>query len=83
MSHYNDMSGEMGWEIDQILQLFKIIIIGIWRLLNPLADPSCGKTNILNRCSKKEFDPSSKPGLGVEFGTKTIEIDKDTQTNDK
>jgi hypothetical protein len=83
MSHYNDMSGDMGWEMDQISQLFKIIIIGIWRLLNPLGDAGCGKTNILNRCSKNEFDPSSKPTLGVEFGTKTIEIDKETQTNVK
>lgn len=72
LSRYSD--NDLGREMDQISQLFKIIIIG---------DAGCGKTNILNRYSKNEFDPSSKPTIGVEFGTKTIQIDKESETNVK
>ena len=45
--------------------LFKLILIG---------DSSVGKSNILLKYLKGEFDPNSKATVGVEFGTKNIEI---------
>ena len=46
--------------------LFKIILIG---------DSSVGKSNILLKYLKGEFDPNSKATVGVEFGTKTLKIE--------
>ena len=46
--------------------IFKLIIIG---------DASVGKTNILSKYLRNEFDPNSKSTVGVEFGTKNIVID--------
>jgi len=45
--------------------IFKIIIIG---------DSNVGKTNILTKYLKDEFDPNSKPTIGVEFATKQFTI---------
>ena len=45
--------------------LFKLILIG---------DSSVGKSNILLQHLKGQFDPNSKATVGVEFGTKNIEI---------
>ena len=45
--------------------LFKIIIIG---------DAGVGKSNILIRYTKNEFDASNKPTIGIEFSSKTIDI---------
>ena len=45
--------------------LFKLILIG---------DSSVGKSNILLKYLKGEFDPNSKATVGVEFGTKNIKI---------
>ena len=45
--------------------LFKMILIG---------DSSVGKSNILLKYLKNEFDQSSKATVGVEFGTKTVEM---------
>ena len=47
--------------------LFKLILIG---------DSSVGKSNILLKYLKGDFDPNSKATVGVEFGTKSIEIKK-------
>jgi Ras-related protein Rab-11A len=46
--------------------LFKIVLIG---------DSGVGKTNLLSRFTKNEFNLESKPTIGVEFATKTINID--------
>jgi len=43
--------------------LFKIVLIG---------DSGVGKTNLLSRFTKNEFNLDSKPTIGVEFATKTI-----------
>ena len=53
----------MSNEYDYIM---KLILIG---------DASVGKTNILNKYLKNEFDPNSKSTLGVELGTKNVKID--------
>ena len=45
--------------------LFKLILIG---------DSSVGKSNILLKYLKGQFDPNSKATVGVEFGTKNVEI---------
>lgn len=45
--------------------LFKIVMIG---------DSGVGKTNILSRFTKNEFNLESKPTIGVEFATKNMKI---------
>lgn len=49
--------------------LIKIVLIG---------DASVGKTNILSRLTKNKYDESSKPTIGVDFGTKIFKFDNDT-----
>ncbi len=44
--------------------LFKIVLVG---------DSGVGKSNLLSRFTKNEFFLESKPTLGVEFATKSIE----------
>ncbi|WOK93916.1 ras-related protein RABA5a-like [Canna indica] len=46
--------------------LFKIVLIG---------DSAVGKSNLLARFSRNQFHPYSKSTIGVEFQTKTIDID--------
>jgi len=46
--------------------LFKIVLIG---------DSGVGKSNLLSRFTKNEFNLESKTTIGVEFATKTVEID--------
>lgn len=46
--------------------LFKIVIIG---------DSAVGKSNLLSRYARNEFNPHSKATIGVEFQTQSIEID--------
>ena len=43
--------------------LFKIVLVG---------DSGVGKTNLLLRFAKNEFNLESKSTIGVEFATKTI-----------
>ena len=45
--------------------LFKLVIVG---------DAGVGKSNILIRYTKNEFDASNKPTIGIEFSSKTIDI---------
>ncbi|KAG6394831.1 hypothetical protein SASPL_145421 [Salvia splendens] len=46
--------------------LFKIVIIG---------DSAVGKSNLLSRYARNEFNMHSKATIGVEFQTQTLEID--------
>ena len=46
--------------------LFKIVIIG---------DSAVGKSNLLTRYARNEFNLHSKATIGVEFQTQTLEID--------
>ncbi|CAN1251390.1 Ras-related protein RABA5d [Linum perenne] len=46
--------------------LFKIVIIG---------DSAVGKSNLLSRYSRNEFNSHSKATIGVEFQTQSMEID--------
>ena len=45
--------------------IFKIVLIG---------DSNVGKTNILSKYLQNEFNPDSKATVGVDFGSKTINI---------
>jgi small GTP-binding protein len=49
--------------------LLKIVLIG---------DSGVGKTNLLTRFTRGDFDPDSKSTIGVEFATKTLEIEGKT-----
>ncbi|KAL0366696.1 UNVERIFIED_CONTAM: Ras-related protein RABA5d [Sesamum radiatum] len=46
--------------------LFKIVIIG---------DSAVGKSNLLSRYARNEFNMHSKATIGVEFQTQSLEID--------
>lgn len=46
--------------------LFKIVVIG---------DSAVGKSNLLSRFARDEFDAHSKATIGVEFQTQTVVID--------
>ncbi|KAE9617972.1 putative small GTPase superfamily, P-loop containing nucleoside triphosphate hydrolase [Lupinus albus] len=46
--------------------LFKIVLIG---------DSAVGKSNLLSRFARNEFDTNSKATIGVEFQTQVVEIE--------
>jgi len=50
---------------------FKVVLIG---------DSGVGKSNIFSRFTLNEFDMESKSTIGVEFATKTIQVDNKTIT---
>lgn len=49
--------------------LFKIVLIG---------DSGVGKSNILSRFTRNEFCLESKSTIGVEFATRTLQVDRKT-----
>ena len=58
------MSNEdYGYDYDY---LFKIVLIG---------DSGVGKSNLLSRFTTDEFNIESKSTIGVEFATRTIEVE--------
>ena len=46
--------------------LFKVVLIG---------DSGVGKSNLLSRFTKNEFNLESKSTIGVEFATRTLTVD--------
>ena len=56
----------MSEDTDDYEQLYKIIIIG---------DSGVGKSNILGRYLHNEFHHDTKSTVGVEFGSKKIQIE--------
>jgi small GTP-binding protein len=54
-----------GLNIEEIDLSLKLIIVG---------DSSVGKTNILTRYTKNVFSDDSKATIGVEFGTKILDL---------
>ena len=46
--------------------LFKLVLIG---------DSGVGKSNLLSRFTRNEFNLESKSTIGVEFATKTLNVD--------
>lgn len=60
----------MGHRVDQEYDyLFKIVLIG---------DSGVGKSNILSRFTRNEFCLESKSTIGVEFATRTLQIEGKT-----
>ena len=51
--------------LDEYDFLFKLIIVG---------DSNVGKTNIMSKYIRDQFNYNSKSTIGVEFGTKIIKI---------
>merc|ERR1711865_19142 len=47
--------------------LFKVVLIG---------DSGVGKSNLLTRFTRNEFNRESKSTIGVEFATQTIQVEK-------
>merc|ERR1740130_569824 len=47
--------------------LFKVVLIG---------DSGAGKSNLLSRFTRDEFNRESKSTIGVEFATQTIQVEK-------
>eukprot|EP00794_Sanderia_malayensis_P005494 gene5494-6179_t len=54
---------------DQYDYLYKIVLTG---------DSGVGKSCLLSRFTRNEFDSESKSTIGVEFATRSIQIDKKT-----
>ena len=51
---------------DEYDYLFKLVLIG---------DSGVGKSNLLSRFTRNEFNLESKSTIGVEFATKSMKID--------
>ncbi|ODQ67370.1 ras-domain-containing protein [Nadsonia fulvescens var. elongata DSM 6958] len=60
------MSNELRTYSGDYDYLFKVVLTG---------DSGVGKTNILDRFSRNEFNLDSKSTIGVEFATRTVQID--------
>merc|ERR1712086_471485 len=54
-------------EGDEYDYLFKVVLIG---------DSGVGKSNLLTRFTRNEFNRESKSTIGVEFATQTIQVEK-------
>jgi Ras-related protein Rab-11A len=60
----------MGSRVDEEYDyLFKIVLIG---------DSGVGKSNLLSRFTRNEFNLESKSTIGVEFATKSIQAEGKT-----
>ena len=57
------------FEPDEYDYLFKVVLIG---------DSGVGKSNLLSRFTRNEFNLESKSTIGVEFATKSIKTDGKT-----
>lgn len=57
---------QMPIEDDNYDYLFKVVLIG---------DSGVGKSNLLSRFARNSFNLESKTTIGVEFATRTVEID--------
>ena len=58
----------MGSRDDEYDYLFKVVLIG---------DSGVGKSNLLSRFTRNEFNLESKSTIGVEFATRSIVVSKD------
>eukprot|EP01137_Pigoraptor_chileana_P015081 Opistho-2@70564 len=59
----------MGNKDDEYDYLFKVVLIG---------DSGVGKSNLLSRFTRNEFNLESKSTIGVEFATRSINVDGKT-----
>lgn len=64
------MTGRMAYKVDHGYDyLFKIVLIG---------DSGVGKSNLLSRFTRNEFCLESKSTIGVEFATRTLQVEGKT-----
>ena len=64
---YLDIFSDLVWTVIIFLQhIFKIVLLG---------DSGVGKSNLVWRFTKNEFNQDSKSTIGVEFATKTVQIE--------
>jgi len=54
--------------------MYKLVVIG---------DTNCGKTNIITRYAKNEFDEISRPTIGVEFYQRDLQVSSLQGTTDE
>lgn len=59
----------MGTREDEYDYLFKVVLIG---------DSGVGKSNLLSRFTRNEFNLESRSTIGVEFATRSIKVDGKT-----
>ncbi|KNC80714.1 Ras-like protein Rab-11B [Sphaeroforma arctica JP610] len=59
----------MAGKDDEYDYLFKVVLIG---------DSGVGKSNLLSRFTRNEFNLESKSTIGVEFATRSIKVDQKT-----
>jgi small GTP-binding protein len=59
----------MSGKDDEYDYLFKVVLIG---------DSGVGKSNLLSRFTRNEFNLESKSTIGVEFATRSIVVDGKT-----
>ena len=59
------LSDNMGSRDDEYDYLFKVVLIG---------DSGVGKSNLLSRFTRNEFNLESKSTIGVEFATRSIVV---------
>jgi small GTP-binding protein len=62
-------SAKMATKDEEYDYLFKVVLIG---------DSGVGKSNLLSRFTRNEFNLESKSTIGVEFATKSIQVDTKT-----
>merc|ERR1711931_612154 len=60
---------KMGAKEDEYDYLFKVVLIG---------DSGVGKSNLLSRFTRNEFNLESKSTIGVEFATRSIQVEGKT-----
>merc|ERR1711998_227990 len=65
--HHGGIDLAMAREGDEYDYLFKVVLIG---------DSGVGKSNLLTRFTRNEFNRESKSTIGVEFATQTIQVEK-------
>ncbi|GLD72150.1 SH2 domain-containing protein 7-like protein [Lates japonicus] len=68
-SDYQFLNKTMGTRDDEYDYLFKVVLIG---------DSGVGKSNLLSRFTRNEFNLESKSTIGVEFATRSIQVDGKT-----
>ena len=54
-------------EEDNYDSLFKLVVVG---------DSGVGKSNLISRFTRGEFDFGSKTTIGVEFATRSIQVSR-------
>lgn len=54
---------------DPLTRLYTVVLIG---------DSGVGKTNLLSRFTRNEFNLESKSTIGVEFATRSVQVDSKT-----